>query len=332
MKGTLMLFYASLLPFKRDLSKAKPDHIGKIFTRLMLLGKVGAALSWLSDNKQGALEATPGTLDVLKELHPPKSECAEGSLLFGPILKVEAVLYCNIDASAIAKAARLTKGGAGPSNVDADMWRTLLCAKSGGKTTDDLCHSVAKLAQRLASDLVNPAHVDSILNCRLIPLGKNPGVSPIGIGEVLRRIIGKAVTQFSKADLAKSVGPLQVSAGLEGGCEAAIHAMRDMYNDDDTQGVLFVDASNAFNRINRQIVLHNVQRLCPIVSTYLINTYRTPCKLFLASNNIGLPTFIWSSEGTTQGDPLASSFYSTGTIPIINHLQSVSDCPQNLVR
>ena len=37
--------------------------------------------------------------------------------------------------------------------------------------------------------------------CRLIPLDKNPGLRPIGIGEVLRRIIGKAVSITLRKDL-----------------------------------------------------------------------------------------------------------------------------------
>ena len=33
--------------------------------------------------------------------------------------------------------------------------------------------------------------IKSFTACRLIPLSKNPGLRPIGVGEVLRRIAGK---------------------------------------------------------------------------------------------------------------------------------------------
>ena len=46
--------------------------------------------------------------------------------------------------------------------------------------------------------------------CRMIPLKKNPGLRPIGVGEVLRRIAGKAIMRISKNDVIRSVGPLQL--------------------------------------------------------------------------------------------------------------------------
>ena len=51
------------------------------------------------------------------------------------------------------------------------------------------------------------------------------GVRPIGIGEVLRRIIGKAIVTEIKPDLATNAGCLQLCAGQPAGCEAAAHAM-----------------------------------------------------------------------------------------------------------
>ena len=35
---------------------------------------------------------------------------------------------------------------------------------------------------------------------------------------------------------------------------------------------LLINASNAFNSLNRETALHNIQRLCPSLATALINT------------------------------------------------------------
>ena len=121
---------------------------------------------------------------------------------------------------------------------------------------------------------------------------------------------------------------MQLSVGQEGGAEAAVHAMRDLYDDENTEGLLFVDADNTFNNMNRYVTLHNCQRICPIISVYLINTYRAPCKLFVQGGSTSQDNFIWSNEGTTQGDNLASLFYSLGTHPLIFHLHQLTDCEQ----
>ena len=60
----------------------------------------------------------------------------------------------------------------------------------------------------------------------LIALDKCPGVRPIGIGEVVRRIIAKAVLSIVKLYILEAAGPLQFCAGQDAGCEAAVHAMR----------------------------------------------------------------------------------------------------------
>ena len=55
---------------------------------------------------------------------------------------------------------------------------------------------------------------------RLIPLDKKPGLRPIGVGEVLRRIAGKAVMMLFKNNILHAVGALQISAGQDAGVEA----------------------------------------------------------------------------------------------------------------
>ena len=60
-----------------------------------------------------------------------------------------------------------------------------------------------------------------------------------------------------KPDVMDASGPLQVCAGQTSGSEAAIHAMRNIFDTDDTDAILLIDASNAFNSLNRATALHN---------------------------------------------------------------------------
>ncbi len=120
----------------------------------------------------------------------------------------------------------------------------------------------AILTQKLATENLDPESIEPYTSCRLIPLNKNPGIRPIGVGEVLRRIVGKTIAWSLRDEVQEAVGPLQVSSGIKGGAEAAIHAMRSIFNADTTDAVILVDASNAFNRLNRQVALHNIQYIC----------------------------------------------------------------------
>jgi hypothetical protein len=113
-----------------------------------------------------------------------------------------------------------------------------------------LKQSIAVLARKLASDILDPSSLESFNACRLIPLDKNPGVRPIGIGETLRRIIGKSISWLVKAEAMTAAGPLQVAAGVKSGSEAAVHAMRQVYEDEETEALILVDATNAFNMMN----------------------------------------------------------------------------------
>ena len=77
-----------------------------------------------------------------------------------------------------------------------------------------------------------------------------------------------------------------------------------------------MDASNAFNRLNRHVALHNIQITAPLIAPVLINTYRVPSRLFMTGGGE-----IVSQEGTTQGDPLAMAFYGLSTLPLQNDLR-----------
>ena len=81
--------------------------------------------------------------------------------------------------------------------------------------------------------------LEGYTSCRLIPLDKNPGIRPIDVGEVLRRIVGKTIAGFLKEEIKETAGPLQVCAGHSAGSEAAIHAISQVFEEEGTDGILF---------------------------------------------------------------------------------------------
>ena len=124
-----------------------------------------------------------------------------------------------------------------------------------------------------------------------------------------------------KKDITNAAGPLQTCAGVQGGIEASVHAMREVFCDEQTEAILLVDAENAFNRLNREASLLNMNIVCPEFQKYLINTYRDPSHLYV---NGGKGDYILSQEGSTQGDNAAMSMYACSIKPLIDSLSQDS--------
>ncbi len=300
-----------------------PNRLAASFAKLMFQGRTRAALRLLDESQAGggllSLDSVPSegqtVRQILKEKHPSGHEPSPEVLLQTTdheASRVHPIVFEPLDANCIRKAALKVEGGAGPSGLDADAWRRL--CMSFKSASDDLCNAMAGFAKRLCTEELSETHLTAYIACRLVPLDKNPGVRPIGIGEVLRRIVGKAVLSVIGKDVQKAAGSLQLCAGQPSGIEAAIHAMSNIFDQKDTEAVLLVDADNAFNRLNRKAALHNIGVMCPSLSTILKNTYSAAAQLFVGGE------VVLSEEGTTQGDPLAMPMYAIGIVPLIHEL------------
>ena len=296
----------------------------RIFANLVFQGRIKAALRVLAEHDGGkvlhANEISPtsnsqSVLDILRTKHPKGQPPSPEAVIRKnePRPTVHPIIFDRIDGNSIRAAALSTFGAGGPSKTDAHCWRRLCSSFKGA--SNDLCHSLALVARRLCTVHVNPEGLAAFTACRLIALDKNPGVRPIGICEVPRRIIAKAVLSLTRPDVLDAAGSLQLCAGQISGVEAAIHAVRSSFQQEQTEAVLLIDASNAFNSLNRQVALLNIQHLCPALSTILTNCYRRSAELFMDGS------ILYSEEGTTQGDPLAMPMYALATVPLIGRLR-----------
>ena len=93
----------------------------------------------------------------------------------------------------------------------------------------------------------NDGSLEAFLACKLTPLDKNLGVRNIGIGGIIRRILGLAVMATFKRSILERAGDLQHCAGQRAGCVAASHALSSMFSEDDSDVILLVNEDNAFN-------------------------------------------------------------------------------------
>ena len=76
----------------------------------------------------------------------------------------------------------------------------------------------------MTNDTPPVAATRALLANRLMALDKCPGVRPIGIGEIWRRLLAKCVLKVAGGEAKAACGNAQLSAGLEAGIEGACHA------------------------------------------------------------------------------------------------------------
>ena len=192
------------------------------FTKLMLQGKVKAALRTLTDEANGGplpmdaqviTEGQPSATvrEELLKKHPAGQPAYPEILLPLTTPATHPVVFDCLDGGVIWSAALRTQGSAGPSGVDAVGWRRL--CTSFQNASSELCNSLAMVARKLCTTYVDPQSVAPLTASRLIALDKCPGIRPIGIGETVRRIIGKAVLAVIKYDILDAAGALQLCAG-----------------------------------------------------------------------------------------------------------------------
>ena len=159
----------------------------KSYAKLVFQGKLSAATKLLdSMSSRGLLNITPEVLEGLKEKHPEAADITHENLFCGPIDYIPPGFFDLIDEKTIFDATTKTKGSAGPSGIDAELYRRILCSKNFKAEGKVLREEKAVFTRDLLKIVYRPSFLEGYTSCRLIPLDKNPGILPTGIGEVLR--------------------------------------------------------------------------------------------------------------------------------------------------
>ena len=185
-----------------------------------------------------------------------------------------------------------------------------------------LVQTICKLANQLANSKL--PHLKHFLASRCIPVRKKDGSSrPVSIGDVLRRVCLRAIDLHHKQTIISN-SPRQLSNGVKGGPEAIIHAMRKISSSmkESNIAILTIDATNAYNNIDRAKTLDMVYSKVPELYNAAYNTYGNP-------SYIALENELWPVEqGTSQGCPLSSSFFNLGISILIDKLSTILDLKQ----
>ena len=187
------------------------------FSKMVRNGNIRNASRLLVHNESGVLKPSDIIGDktvgqLLEEKHPAPAPLCTGTFDLSNLPPMEKIF---ITERIIEKIARRTFGSNGPSGSDANHWFDALIRF--GTSSCVLREAVSLLGNMLCNTVVPWRKIKALFSNRLIALDKNPGVRPIGVGETLRRILGKAVADITGDDLIDVFGTQQLAGGLECG-------------------------------------------------------------------------------------------------------------------
>ena len=110
---------------------------------------MSAAVKLLTSNMEGGiLPLTEETMQLLHSKHPEASECHPDAIFEAEVPDVHPVVFDEIDGEAVKRAAMLTRGGSGPSGLDADGWRHILVSRNYGVYSAELRNEIAKMIRQ----------------------------------------------------------------------------------------------------------------------------------------------------------------------------------------
>lgn len=194
-----------------------------------------------------------------------------------------------------------------------------LISGTNGEAGFKLLKSITLLTNLMFSGKVLSSICRIIYGARLCALTKKDGgIRPIAIGSTFRRITAKIACDGVREEIGSYLRPKQVGVNTKGGCEAAVHVCRSFIrrNKKSKKIILKIDFRNAFNCVERDVLLRTIQEKAPSIYAFMWQCYSLPSALFFGNEQIP------SEVGAQQGDPCGPMAFSLSIHPIIEMLAS----------
>ncbi|GKD74403.1 putative reverse transcriptase domain-containing protein [Tanacetum coccineum] len=154
-----------------------------------------------------------------------------------------------------------------------------------------------------------------IASAPLTPLVKRVGgIRPIDVGTIWRHLVSKLSAAIIGHSLDGYLNDMQFGVGVSGGGEAILHVVNRLIEDrgDDVGlSMLLVDFKNAFNLVDKEVMLQEVRIRCPAISRWVEFCYSSPARLYYGEHTLR------SYQGVQQGDPLGPLLFALVLHPLV---------------
>ncbi|KAL1448357.1 hypothetical protein WDU94_014016 [Cyamophila willieti] len=256
------------------------------------------------------------TLEALKTKHPTPSReldfpCPPDDQLFSSILVTEPIVLKAINGFPAGSSPGLD--GLRPQHLKD------IVSKSAGEAGTRALTAITKLCNFLLSGSLPQELCPILYGASLCALKKKDGgLRPIAVGNTFRRLTAKLGCSKLRPALSDCLLPHQLGVSAKMGCEAAIHSVRTYLSNPANMSkvLLKIDFKNAFNSVERDVLLMEIKENVPALYPFLYQCYRNPSELVFGKERIP------SAVGAQQGDPCGPMAFSLAVQPIVKSMKS----------
>ena len=253
---------------------------------------------------------TAETLDKLIELHPPRLQ--PDSHIMHQQLPPDIRCTHTISGDAAFTLVRKSRALVAPG-ADGLRYEHLkfLVGKNSSPAEISFCTVLGQVLSLLANAAVPPEVSLHFAGSELIPLMTNK-IRPIVLGLSLRALASKFIQQSEPIKLQnRSMSNIQKGSNISNGIDKIIHTVkcgRELFPE---KHLLLTDFCNAFNSIDRNVILSSAKENYPSAFPLLQAMYSPVSTLWVKGmGTVILP--IASQQGSQQGDVLGTLAFNSG--------------------
>ena len=252
----------------------------------------------------------PAVLKQMRDLHPGPRSAIPAEAFATAIQAQRAAAQHSFSVQHLHEAIRTAPRAAAPGGTG---WRRehLIHATLYSKSADKVLAQLASVLRAMEDNSFLPAEAQVFFAGGVLTALTKPDGSyrPIAVGELFRRLLGRAIALHNAPAFAKFFQPRgQMGVATPGGIESIVHSVRLALHKDPNLVCISLDFSNAFNSVDRGLIYQQLLKHFPSLVPYFLAHYGHPSQLRERGDASG--AVVWSLSGTQQGDPLAPFFFA----------------------